>query len=282
MPRIWAFAIGLLPLLGHAQGNFPFQFNDAIWKNRLDIWSVFPTFEHVGLVWTSYCMQGADTVINGSQYAVLTDCEGSYVAGIRDTVGKVMIVPADSTSEYLLYDMTIPAGISDTLQVWVKWDGVIEVVAEGLGPVGPQGRNVVQVDDYRWIEGIGCTSGLLMVPWINVSGSWLSLDCMSHTDTILYPWIQPGACVPYNAIEERLLRTLRVFPNPANEVLNVDHPGGPARFRILDAVGRMIDEGSLQQGVNTLPLQAIPPGSYTLATSARAGEGAARFVRLAQ
>lgn len=271
----------MLPLLGYSQGNFPFPVSDAIWKNRIDIWSTVTPIELVSQIWTSYCMQATDTLINGSLYAVLDDCEGAYVAAIRDIAGQVMIVPADSTTEYLLYDTTVPDGGTDTLEVWDMAFGLETVTVFGQGP-DPHGRNVVNVvSGFQWIEGIGNTAGLLAPNLVNISGAAYVLDCMSHADTIRYPWEQVGECVAYNAVAEKSDQALSVFPNPAHAVLYVEHPDDPGYFRIVDLAGRPIDEGSLIAGRNAIALDAFPPGAYALITSSKEVSRSTRFVKIA-
>jgi hypothetical protein len=60
---------------------------------------------------------------------------------------------------------------------------------------------------------------------------------------------------------------VRLFPNPANEVLHVslDRGAGPVRWRVLDALGRVVDQGIWPGGaVHQVGTAAYPAGRYIL------------------
>ncbi|MBK6902664.1 MAG: T9SS type A sorting domain-containing protein [Saprospirales bacterium] len=61
---------------------------------------------------------------------------------------------------------------------------------------------------------------------------------------------------------------LKVYPNPASEVLYIHLPdAGPrGRFRLVDALGRTLREFAASPGDTTyiLPLEGIPPGWYVV------------------
>ena len=260
------------------QGSFPFPTTDAIWKDRLVIWSTTPPIEPVNLIWTSYCATGQDTVINGHTYTVLDDCEGTYQAAIRDQFGQVMIVPADSASELLLHDTTIPAGVTDTLSAWDKEVGSSTLVVTGQGP-DLNGRNVVQVvDGYTWIEGIGNTSGLLGPNQVGAGPAAFHLDCMSVGDTTYYPYLQQQACVPYTAIAGPSAEPPRLYPVPAEDILHVELlVAGPVRYEVLDLLGQLVLSGIWMHGERTVPVQGLADGPYVIGL--RTAEGVVAPVR---
>lgn len=70
---------------------------------------------------------------------------------------------------------------------------------------------------------------------------------------------------------------LRVWPNPATDVLNVELPGSASgRFEVLSADGRTIDVPMMRRpGVARLDIRALAPGAYLLRTAA----GSARFMK---
>ncbi len=161
----------LVALNCDAQFNFPFPTQNAVWTQWIDRWSVDGMPQYMGRDYYSYYMTEADTVIGSVAYAQVFDHNGEYKAAVRDAMGKVLVVPDGISSEYVLYDFTIPAGVDTLLEVWLIHDMYPSVVQmHGAGPIGNDGRIMVQGEGFEWIEGIGCTAGLFMEPWINVSG----------------------------------------------------------------------------------------------------------------
>jgi hypothetical protein len=60
---------------------------------------------------------------------------------------------------------------------------------------------------------------------------------------------------------------VRLYPNPANELLQVSLASGTGmvRWRVLDVLGRLVDQGLWSQGpVQQLGTAAYPAGRYTL------------------
>ncbi len=60
---------------------------------------------------------------------------------------------------------------------------------------------------------------------------------------------------------------VRLYPNPANELLQVSlaNGTGAVRWRVLDTVGRMVDQGTWSEGpLHRLGTAAYPSGRYTL------------------
>lgn len=61
-------------------------------------------------------------------------------------------------------------------------------------------------------------------------------------------------------------QTIRVYPNPANDVLHVDGIVETASYKLLSITGAMIQQGILYKGHNTISLSDIPCGVYVLQT----------------
>ncbi|MCB0787238.1 MAG: T9SS type A sorting domain-containing protein [Flavobacteriales bacterium] len=266
----------LVPILfaglsSYAQFNFPFPTQNAVWTQWVDHWSTGdwpPTY--YGRDYYSYYMVGTDTLINGSGYAQVFDYIGNYTAAIRDEEGRVLVVPHGLSEEFLLYDFTIPAGVDTTLSVWLLWNmEQVEVQMRGEGPIGEDGRIVIQGEGYQWIEGIGCTAGLFMEPWINVSGYGLGLHCMSVENVKYYPTTSAGSCEITNAVSDRSSHQLRVFPNPARDLMVIQYDGnwsGTARISMFDMLGEEVHAEVVGHGINgwQLDMRALTSGVYTI------------------
>lgn len=254
-----------------AQFDFPFPTEHAIWTQWVDHWAVNGPAEYLGRSYQSYYMTEADTMIGGMAYAQVFDKFGSYTAAVRDELGRVLVVPAGQQDEYLLYDFTIPAGVDTTLLVWTIHDmEPWEANMHGAGPIGPEGRIVVQGEGFDWIEGIGCEAGLFMESWINLSGWWPGLQCMSvdgqllYPDTLLYPgW--SGPCEIVTEIPQLRAKGPTLYPNPATDELVLEGlPGDQFRFTILSADGRLVLQGAVRGPRARLATTALPMGCYTL------------------
>lgn len=263
--------IGILLLLltfsSQAQFNFPFPSQYAVWTQWVDRWSVDGWPQYLGRDYYSYYMTNVDTMIAGMAYAKVFDHNGVYKAAVRDSNGKVKVVPDQVQEEYLLYDFTVPAGVDTTLEVWLIHDMYpSEVQMHGEGPIGNNGRIVVQGQGFAWIEGIGCTAGLFMEPWINVSGWWPELMCMSSADQYLYPSEGPGTCTITTSVAEETAVTIRHYPDPAIHELVVELNGTGSSFpyAIRGTDGRLALSGSLQGNGGRIALSALTAGCYVL------------------
>lgn len=66
-------------------------------------------------------------------------------------------------------------------------------------------------------------------------------------------------------VEEQQISELRIFPNPVNNgILNIEAPWaiGDAGYRIYDVSGRMMMEGALNSGSNTIDISRLKAGLY--------------------
>ena len=75
-------------------------------------------------------------------------------------------------------------------------------------------------------------------------------------------------------------RNLSVFPNPANEYINIkiDGTDGEARIEILDNSGRLVKATPVRQGVNQVSIIGLPSGSYILRYTDRSATGSGSFI----
>lgn len=265
-----------------AQTTFPFPMENAMWSNYADHWSTSWPIEYLGRSHHPYRMYSADTVINGRIYAQLFDEFNNYAAAIRDTAGSVMVVPVDDDVEYLLYDFTIPEDSIVTLDVWMMYHGVLSITVQGLGPIGPLGRRVVQADVYQWIEGIGSTSGILMESFLNVSGYWLGLECMSHQDTVLLPEHVPGTCDEFMAVPGNPGSSAVRIGGVATDdlVLTVPPRVEGGHYTIHGMNGRIISQGSINGGDNRISTAILPAAVYMMTVAFNDGYHRARFIKV--
>jgi hypothetical protein len=77
---------------------------------------------------------------------------------------------------------------------------------------------------------------------------------------------------------------LRLFPNPATDMLKIQLKEGSAgsELEIFDAVGRSVQRTTVHASPMVVPVEELTPGMYTVTLSAKAGDvvGYGRFIKL--
>lgn len=235
-----------------AQVAFPT--NNAIWTNTHYDYTFNPPNPIPDEELTDvdyYCVTGEDTIIQSITYTKVFYCGNDYKGALRDDNGIVYFVPADSTNEYLLYDFTAQQGqMLSNVYVGVHYDEsfilqdftVQQIGTEIFGGVS---RRVVYADNFRWIEGIGCETGLFMEPWQNVSMYRANLECMSVDGATIYPTDGNTACsltVGIDAPSENLL-SVSLYPNPhaGAATLQFGSVQTQATISIVNQLGQLVE-----------------------------------------
>ncbi len=77
------------------------------------------------------------------------------------------------------------------------------------------------------------------------------------------------------------LPSLKLFPNPVQDLLLVESTAGWKEFLVLDAQGKVVQSGSYNAVQPGLDVSSLPSGAYILRLLGNVGEkiGAARFVK---
>ena len=60
------------------------------------------------------------------------------------------------------------------------------------------------------------------------------------------------------------IATIKVYPNPARDVVHADNISASATYRLLNVIGATVQQGALQAGNNTVSVQHLPAGMYLL------------------
>lgn len=102
----------------------------------------------------------------------------------------------------------------------------------------------------------------------------LSNDVSTATQGFV-KYITVQECV---SLPESSLGSIDIFPNPATDLLNVTARTA-CTFKIIDLPGRVIEEGNIQTGSNTIDLKKYPPGSYFLRLQNGQEHRTLRFIR---
>jgi hypothetical protein len=77
------------------------------------------------------------------------------------------------------------------------------------------------------------------------------------------------------------LGALKVWPNPAHEVISVSGLASDVEYTVQDQLGRVVLKGVLwATNEQKISLEDLPSGAYTLRLSAGTGQKTARFTKL--
>ena len=95
-----------------------------------------------------------------------------------------------------------------------------------------------------------------------------------NTDYLVRVWNGGGSdagsfsiCVEGNFnldIEDGFAPVERIWPVPAQASVQFSNTGAPARYRVLDAQGRLLVLGTANTGINTIPTDGLDQGAYLL------------------
>ena len=133
-------------------------------------------------------------------------------------------------------------------------------------------RKKISVGDGQWIEGIGNTKGLFLETWENISGYSVSLECMSHEDTIRFQSHDvvniPGNCTLDLSVDPKFQDVqVNIYPNPTSDKMTCQFSAALNIESILltDISGNIVYLPINNEGVSIeLDLSAIPAGIYTI------------------
>ena len=238
-----------------------------------------PGYPHEGYYY-AYAEVLPDTVIGGEVFKKLVGSSSSggmigsssYVGALRDNgLGQVYYAEPWASTPALLYDFDVSPG--DTISD-VYTGGVIVHAVDTLMVNGSPRRRIDLACDNAawssgvfWIQGIGCTQGLLHAAVCgSVSGTG-ELVCMSENEIIQYGSNtgNPGDCSIFLSTVEQTAENadLRVFPVPASDLISVQSTvGGPFDIEALTIDGRSVLRERLVGEV--LAVGHLPSGTYVL------------------
>jgi len=73
-------------------------------------------------------------------------------------------------------------------------------------------------------------------------------------------------------------KSISIYPNPTNELLQIDNVTAPTNYRILNLVGSSMQQGILKQGSNSISVRSLPVGMYLLELTDEVGRREVRKV----
>jgi len=132
----------------------------------------------------------------------------------------------------------------------------------------------------------GTTAGIDSIVWEFGDGASGTGNTPIHTysanatyhvcATVYTPCGIDSACTSVTVhslgISDPAFADIRVFPNPANDELNITGVMENNAYRLLNVTGISLDQGIFHQGNNSIPMQRFAPGIYILEMTSVNGE----------
>jgi len=255
----------LLFIRGFSQTYFPFPASATH-----ATWSV--EYGYYDMTWGNQVINGTmfygllgDTTIDSNVYAKVYRCgftmtsdtafnpaTAIYCFGIRESNKQIFIRYANDTIEQLHYDFNLAMGDSFYFYYapMMGWHYVTSV--DSLFINGSYRHTITfdQVD--TWIEGIGSDAGLFESNML-IGNLYTSLLCYSENGNVIYSPL--GDCNRSGTwINEVSNSLIKVYPNPANNVIEFNVPSSFASFKITvtDFLGQLIYTGETSPGQKSI------------------------------
>ncbi len=220
-----------------------------------------------------------DTVINNKPYFKFRDNNGMQDYITEDTVQKQIWIYHDSI-EVKIIDFN--ANVGDTLDLSsLEAFNNAAVVIDTLGAISLDNgevRKAMKIELYHsnfilqetiyWIDGIGSSEG---IEYFNTHLSLYStfLSCIfNETNGVQTIY---GNCAL--GIDELENSNLLVWPNPAQDVLNVETDSPMEEIRVYDQLGSLAFryQMSAVSGFEQINISSLNPGLYFLVVKAEKG-----------
>lgn len=83
----------------------------------------------------------------------------------------------------------------------------------------------------------------------------------------------------FTAMKDNLAAAVRIYPNPVSDNMYLHFDLDEGEFFIYDIKGRLVKDGSLKHGSNSISMIAYPPGLYILQVEHRSGAASFRLIK---
>ncbi len=230
----------------------PFPDSNAIWSeyHHADQYSGRPSFYYRNI------LGNTDTTIVSQTYHKLfksfidtvfvNDTSMHYLGGIRQNNKKIFYLPKDSLNEYLLYDFSLQIG--DTFLNTYSWFSMLfhfnpieKLLLYNVDSIKIENGSYRKTFHFAyivggdtgalpecWIEGIGCSMGLLcQIAGLPINSEWNSIVCfIDNNNQIRYQDDYFTECFSYNSVIETSneLKAISISPNPFSSSTQITLP----------------------------------------------------------
>ncbi|MCH2199206.1 MAG: T9SS type A sorting domain-containing protein [Flavobacteriales bacterium] len=113
-------------------------------------------------------------------------------------------------------------------------------------------------------------------PVCGCDGETYSNSCVAWYGNGVTEWV-PGEC--NNSVNDLNKLSLKVWPNPASDILNIQLNIASAEYRLTDINGRLIQAGNLNAYLNTINVTNLAKGMYVLEVRSGAASQMVRVMR---
>ena len=263
MGREFCFALGALALSGLSAQN------DTIFPNVMaEFHQEWPCWDQVGSNYTmywDYIFQAEPTVsMDGLEWGTLVTFNGLIRVdedlilyhGFGGTFGLT-----DST--VVLYDFSIGVGDTAYWDDYYTYDYAVVVLIETVQVVGRERRLFTLSNGDRWLEGIGSLMGLFrplyVVPY--GCGDPYFYYCAEYVDDEGTAYSICSEDLPLGS-DSRKMAVPQVYPNPSDGRFTLSTSGAVGAYRVMDATGKELRQGSLYGRETVVDLMSAAPGLY--------------------
>jgi hypothetical protein len=237
---------------------------------------------------TEYIYLDSDSIADGKTYKKVFSCNDrlhenvKYEGIVREQGLKTYFIPADSETEYLLYDFSLEQGMTFEYQSFREGaDSQLSFYAENVDFVEINGEarkriqiGVVSFSSYSeiidtWIEGIGSLNGFLYPCYkMFMTGGVRELLCHYDNNELVYQNPVYSECY-YDKVEDitsvqtTAINDYGIFPNPVDDLLNISCLNNNiiTRIEIFDSSGQQVYS---QTGKDAINVSSFAKGLYLL------------------
>jgi hypothetical protein len=238
-------------------------------------------------VWTQYVYFDGDSIVASNSYKKVFSCEDKlhenvkYEGLIREQNKKTYFIPANSETEYLLYDFSLEEGMSFeyvepqvipeyefTVSFYVKKVDFIEINGVQLKQI--QFTELPPYDDVvraTWIEKIGSLDGFFYPCGMLNPGVKRELLCYFQNDELFYKNSNYSECYYDNpeditSVQTVVIDDCSIYPNPVDDILTVFSSNNTiSLIEIFDVSGKKVYSQTYRDTIN---VSSFSKGLYLL------------------
>lgn len=264
------------------QAQVPFPTTNAQW--------CYSGYGDMGEDLGLFCFEPGESVeVDGKTYTEIEyqdlPFSGPQTILYREENGRFYVLPQDSLEEKLVYDFNLE--VADTFYAEWGWaqNEPITLVVTDIEIVntleGADRKKLTLSGDSgfgTWLEGIGSLEWVFVLPaYIPTISGGFTFACFSEGGFPIYPeFAQADDCGLLDNTEElNQAVTIRTYPNPARELLNITTDNFQATsITVTDLLGQTILAEQPNQLTHfSINVSTLPKGVYFLKVEQK-GQGA--------
>ena len=235
-------------------------------------------YGNINYVETQYVYFEGDSTVDAISYKKVFLCNDKlhenikYEGLMREQDKKTYFIPANSETEYLLYDFSLEEGMGFEymgISFYVKNTDIVEINGVSLKQIQ---LAEVSVPDYSamratWIETIGSLNGLFY-PNGMLNGVKRELLCYYQNDELIYKNPIYSKCYYDNpddidSIQTIVIDDYNIYPNPVDDILTIFSSNNTISYiEIFDILGEKVYSQTYDN--NTIDISSFSKGSYML------------------